>query len=146
MNQLTDTQAKNLHFVLANLWDRSRGRCPPILEKISWKQSKISHFSIFKRTNEPTDRPPPSPLVWQRSKLFFCFFYIHLPAWYHPICNPLIYLISPLDERVIPENFISRGWYHFYNVLKAPSWFILRKWSVYIPYNTLQLRTLVWYN
>ena len=44
MNQLTDTQTKNLNFILANLWYRSRGRCPPILVKIYWKLSKFSNF------------------------------------------------------------------------------------------------------
>ena len=56
MNQLTDTQTKNFNFLLDNLWDRSRGRCPPILVKISTKLSKISHFLNFQWTmNQLTD-------------------------------------------------------------------------------------------
>ena len=59
MNQLMDKQIKNFKFTLANLWDRPRPSCLPILVK-------ISHFSIFQWTNEPTDR--------HTSKKFtFCF-------------------------------------------------------------------------
>ena len=56
MNQLTDTQTKNSNFILANLWDRSRVTCVPNLVKISWKLSKLSYFSTFQWTNEPTNR------------------------------------------------------------------------------------------
>ena len=56
MNQLTDTQTKKFNFILADLWDRSRRWCLPILVNISSKLSKLSHFSIFQQTNEPTHR------------------------------------------------------------------------------------------
>ena len=44
MNQLKDTQTKNPHLILANVYDRSRGICLPILVKISWNLSDFSNF------------------------------------------------------------------------------------------------------
>ena len=71
---------------------------------------------------------------------------IHLPASYHPLCHPLIYLISPLDERVI--------WLFFHITPRREgnmdfircSYHPLDEWLVYIPYNAPELRTLMWHD
>ena len=44
-NEPTDRHTnKKFNFFSANLWDRSRGRCPQSLVKIFWKLSDFSNF------------------------------------------------------------------------------------------------------
>ena len=38
------THTKNSYFGLTNLWHRSKGRCPTILVKITWKLRNFSNF------------------------------------------------------------------------------------------------------